>query len=258
MKTNPTCHLEKLPVDALTGEPLEPTAQPGYYPGYSTLNQQGFWDPATRAVVLKRLQKPPPIRFFSAEEARILEVVCDHILPQDDRDLAHRIPILPFIDKRLYEKRTDGYRFEDMPPDGEAHRLGLQAISQMARELFGRGFLELTWLGQEQILQLIHDGKTKGAHNIWNRLPIHRYSALLVQDCVEVYYAHPWSWDEIGYGGPAYPRAYMRLEHGEPEPWEMEECRYDWEAPSSSLSDARGVEVAPKRPEAKSDQGGAH
>ena len=48
--------------------------------------------------------------------------------PRDDRDAAHKIPIVPWIDKRLYENRHDGYRFADMPPDREAFRLGLQAI----------------------------------------------------------------------------------------------------------------------------------
>ena len=43
-----------------------------------------------------------------------------------------------------------------------------------------------------------------------------------MQDALEGYYAHPWAWDEIGFGGPAYPRAYTRLERGEPEPWEVE------------------------------------
>ena len=57
---------------------------------------------------------------------------------------------------------------------------------------------------------------------------MHRFWVLLVQDCVDAYYSHPWAWDEIGFGGPAYPRAYMRLERGEPEPWEVEEKRYDW------------------------------
>ena len=47
-------------------------------------------------------------------------------------------------------------------------------------------------------------------------------------DALEGYYAHPWAWDEIGFGGPAYPRAYTRLERGEPEPWEVEERRYEW------------------------------
>ena len=25
------------------------------------------------------------------------------------------------------------------------------------------------------------------------------------------FYSHPWAWNEIGYGGPAYPEGYMRL-----------------------------------------------
>jgi catechol 2,3-dioxygenase-like lactoylglutathione lyase family enzyme len=248
--------IDRLPLDPVTRKPLQSKAQPGYYPGYSTLDQQGFWDAATRAVVLKRVQEVPPIRFFTAEEAHLLKAVCDHILPQDDRDFAHRIPIVPFIDKRLHDNRTDGFRFEDMPPDREAHRLGIKAINQMARELFSRDFLELSWLGQEELLLLIHDANSKAAQNVWKRLPVDRYWAMLVQDCVEVYYAHPWTWDEIGYGGPAYPRAYMRLERGEPEPWEVEERRYDWEAPSSALSDPLGIDVAENSSNAQIKQGG--
>ena len=41
---------------------------------------------------------------------------------------------------------------------------------------------------------------------------LHRFWLLLVHDVCAVYYAHPWAWDEIGFGGPAYPRGYMRLE----------------------------------------------
>jgi hypothetical protein len=59
---------------------------------------------------------------------------------------------------------------------------------------------------------------------------------MLLGDCVSAYYSHPWSWDEIGYGGPAYPRGYMRLENGLPEPWEVDEVRYFWNTPADSLS----------------------
>ncbi len=68
-------------------------------------------------------------------------------------------------------------------------------------------------------------------------MPVKRFWMLLVQDCAEAYYAHPWAWDEIGFGGPAYPRAYMRLEGGLPEPWERDEKRYEWTAPADSASD---------------------
>ena len=55
----------RLPVDATTGQPLAPNAQPGYYPGFQTLSQQTFWDEATRKVVKARVEQVPPIRFFS-------------------------------------------------------------------------------------------------------------------------------------------------------------------------------------------------
>jgi len=59
----------------------------------------------------------------------------------------------------------------------------------------------------------------------------------IIQDMVDAYYAHPYAWDEFGYGGPAYPHGYMRLEGGQPEPWEVNEQRYEWKAPPSALSD---------------------
>ncbi len=228
--------------DPFTGDRLEPKPEPGYYPGYSTLDQQGFWDAATRAVVLRRLDEPPPIRFFDSDEVRVLTVVCEHVLPQDDRPAAHRIPIVPLIDERLFEHRTRGYRFENMPPHGEAYRLAIQIFQVMARELHGREFLELSWREQDELLKTIRDGKPTAALHLWQRLPVHRFWTLLIEDCVEVYYAHPWSWDEIGYGGPAYPRGYFRLERGEPEPWEVEEKRYFWQAPPDTVSDLAELE----------------
>src|SRR6185437_7552546 len=130
----------------------------------------------------------------------------------------------------------DGYRYESMPADGEAHRLGLQGIETVAQQMYERRFLDLGPLEQDTVLKTLHDGKPPAGQNIWQQMPVHRYWMLLVQDVVEVYYAHPWAWDEIVFGGPAYPRAYIRLERGEPEPWEVNERRYEWEAPEASLS----------------------
>jgi len=247
-----------LPRDPATGKPIEPIAQPGYYPGYSTLSQNEYWDAATRSVVLERVQKVPPIRFFNPEEARLLTAVCNRIVPQDDRDEGHRIPIMPFIDKRLYEGRIDGYRYEGMPTDPEAHRLGLKAIDEIAHHLYGTGFLDIATGEQERVLKTIHKGNPPAAREIWQRMPVHRYWMLLVQDCVEIYYAHPLAWDEIGYGGPAYPRAYMRLERGQPEPWEVDECRYEWIAPPGSISDTYEFIAGEGEHRGTPGQGGTH
>lgn len=224
------------PVNPHTGLPLPPRAQPGYYPGFNTLSQKDFWDEATRTLVMRRVEQTPPIRFFDAKEAYLLKAVCNRILPQDDRDEAHKIPIINGIDQRLFENRLDGYRYETMPTDREAHQLGLQGIEAIARHLFDKSFVEIGPLEQDHVLKTLHDGKPPAAQEIWNRMPVDRYWTLLVQDVVEVYYAHPWAWDEVGFGGPSYPRGYMRLERGEPEPWEMDEQRYEWEAPETSLS----------------------
>ncbi len=226
-----------LPTDPHSGQPLAPQVQPGYYPGFNTLRQQPFWDAATRTVVLKRMEQVPPIRFFSPNEARLMAAVGSRVLPQDDRDAAHTIPIVPVIDERLWRGRIDGYRFEDMPPDPEAYRLGLQAIEAIAQHLYGCTFVDLEPLEQDRVLQTIHDNEPPAGHDIWQRMSVKRFWMLLVQDVVEAYYAHPYAWDEIGFGGPAYPRGYMRLEGGRPEPWEVEEQRYEWAAPRDSLSD---------------------
>ena len=224
------------PVDPNSGEPIGPMAQPGYYPGFSTLRQQKFWDAKTREVILDRVNNVPEMRYFNAEEGCLLKAICDHILPQDDRDEAHKIPIAPQIDKRLHEDLHDGYRYEGMPPDREAFRLGLRAIEELAQHQHGNGFLDIGAREQDEILRSIHDGKPSAAQEIWQQMPIQRFWMLLVADCADAYYSHPWAWDEIGFGGPAYPRAYMRLERGEAEPWESGEKRYEWAAPATAVS----------------------
>jgi Gluconate 2-dehydrogenase subunit 3 len=219
------------------GLPLTTMNQPGYYPGYSTLAEQGFWDVKTREVVLQRVTQVPEIRFFTPGQAQLLKAISDHIIPQDDRTAARRIPIVPKIDERLYMGRHDGYRYEDMPSDCEAYRLGLDAIEECARYSHNKTFLDLSFRQQEEILRSLHDHKPAAGHATWQRMSLHHFWLMLVGDCAEAYYSHPWAWDEIGYGGPAYPRGYMRLVDGQPEPWEKNEQRYEWQAPPDALSD---------------------
>ena len=227
----------RLPVNPETKQPLPPSAQPGYYQGFSTLSQKAFWDEATRNVVMARVEQVPPIRYFSPEEARFMQAVCDRLLPQDDRDEQHKIPVVNYIDDRLYNRRIDGYRFADMPPDHKAHRLGLQAIEAIARHMFNKPFVDLGPFEQDRVLKTIHDGDPPAGEEIWQKMSIMHFWMLIMQDVLDAYYAHPYAWDEIGFGGPAYPRGYMRLEGGKPEPWEVQEQRYKWQAPASSLSD---------------------
>lgn len=225
------------PFDRITGKEIRDLSQPGYYSGFSTLEQQKSWDRTTRDVVLKRVSHAPEIRFFSAKEAELMAAIIDRLVPQDDRSPDRTIPILPAIDERLYTNSLDGFRYEDMPSDQDAYHLGLTAIEDMAKQRFASAFMALSVHRQELILKSVHDGKPDPNHPVWDQMPVHRFWALLMSDCVTAYYSHPWAWDEVGFGGPAYPRGYMRLENGLPEPWEKDESRYEWNAPSDSVSD---------------------
>jgi hypothetical protein len=37
------------------------------------------------------------------------------------------------------------------------------------------------------------------------------------------FYSHPWAWNEIGFGGPAYPRGYENIGLDKREHWEVPE-----------------------------------
>ncbi|MGB0125758.1 MAG: gluconate 2-dehydrogenase subunit 3 family protein [Silvibacterium sp.] len=228
-----------LPLDPDSGEPLLPRPQPGYYSGFSTLSQKPFWDHATRKLVIDRVETSAPIRFFTQQQADFWSIVFDHLIPQTDRTPDRRIPILPAVDKRLFLNKTNGYRFADMPHDREVYLLGIEAINEEAQHRYRGAFVSLPHLQQDIVLKTIHDGKPKAAAGIWKRMSVHRFWQQIIHDAVDAYYAHPWAWDEIGFGGPAYPRAYMRLERGEAEPWEVEEQSYAWVAPSQAVSGER-------------------
>ncbi len=240
----------------MSKQPERQWNQPGYYPGFHTLSQRKFWDQATRTVIEDRVHNIPPIRFFGPEELITMTAVANRILPQDDRTEAFRIPIVNAIDERLFENKIDGYRFENMPDDREAYRLGLRAIEEISQDRHAKPFAELDPGLQDEIMQSLHQAKPRGAAEIWKQLPVERFWHMLVGDCTAAYYSHPWAWDEIGFGGPAYPRAYTRLENGLPEPWEVDEQRYEWEAPAGSLSDT--YELLPTDVQGVAGQGGTH
>ena len=244
--------------DPETGAVLGQREQPGYYPGFSTLSQQKYWDATTRRLVIERVTKTKPIRFFTPEEARTMYAVVDRVVPQEDRTPERRIPLLPEIDARLHAGRIDGYRYADMPSDQEAYRIAAGAFEKMALELHGKRFDELGIREQEEILKSIHDAEPLAAKEEWKKMSIDRFWTLLVSDVCGTYYAHPWAWDEIGFGGPAYPRGYMRLEEGEPEPWEVDEQRYAWAAPADTLSDIEEPHGTGGEHQTTSGQGGTH
>ncbi|MFZ3238127.1 MAG: gluconate 2-dehydrogenase subunit 3 family protein [Stellaceae bacterium] len=196
------------------------------FPTYDVLEKwdSPSWNEQTRRVIGKRLNEVPERRFFSETEWDILSAVCDRLMPQPDRP-DRPVPIVPFIDEKLEKNQGNGYRFDGMPPMREAWRQGVKAIDEEARVRWGGGFRDLPANQQEAILRAIQHGDTRSP--AWQGLsPKQFFSSLLLRDVASVYYAHPAAWNEIGFGGPAAPRGYVRLGFGRRDSWEAEE-RHD-------------------------------
>ncbi len=181
------------------------------------------WDEKTRRVVRERVEQVPRYRFFSLDEAWTMEAICARILPQDDRPLAERVPLAPWIDERLYEGTGDGYRYEDMPDDRDAYRSALRGFDEAARRLHGRAFAKIEPAEQDDVLARVAAGEAPG--EAWIHLPAKRFFQELAGEIVAMYYAHPVAWAEIGFSGPSSPRGHIRLDLDRHDPWEATERR---------------------------------
>ncbi len=192
------------------------------YPGYAVLEQRGHWDRATRRVVMDRVHNVPPFRHFGPNQRAVLEALCARVIPQSDPD--RRVPIAPWIDQMASSQVQEGFRFEDMPPNDLAWEWGLEGVEETAQNLFGRPFCELDGVSQDRVLEAIRQGDAPG--QIWQKMPASRWwKTVALRQITGVYYAHPSAWEEIGFGGPAYPRGYFALNFGQPEPWEVREAK---------------------------------
>ena len=77
----------------------------------------------------------------------------------------------------------------------------------------GRRFVDLARMQRHSVLQRIDTGRAGGAH--WRGMqPKRFFRSVLLKQSVKIYYAHPFAWNEIGFGGPAAPRGYVRLGAG--------------------------------------------
>jgi Gluconate 2-dehydrogenase subunit 3 len=191
----------------------------GRYPDYDVLEAAGHWDERTRAVLFDRVEHPPPIRFFSAAEAETLTAFCDTAMAQEREP---RIPVLRYVDEKLRRGRLDGYQYADMPDDRETWRLVARGLDQAARERGEASFAAAPAdVRVAVVADFAHACLRGGA---WEQLNVARAWTVVMRDVLAAFYAHPWAWSEIGFGGPAYPRGYARLGVGQRDAWEGREA----------------------------------
>ena len=186
----------------------------GRFPSFDVLSQVSTWDVATAGVVLNRLTTPPPVRFFDPAEEAIGRALFDQLLDQRDEP---RVPVFEMVDARLAEFETDGWRYADLPEDGEAFRRSFAALDEDARNACDDDFARLGRDDQAKLVQGVQDAGSDD----WHGLHAGHIWSLWTRYACTAFYSHPWAWNEIGFGGPAYPRGYKHLGIDAREPWEV-------------------------------------
>jgi hypothetical protein len=194
------------------------------YPGYDVEAKRDTpsWNEATRQAIDKRLAVPREPRFFNGDEWTTLEAICDRVMPQpSDRP---KVPLPAYVDQKMTEDIQDGYRYAVLPPQGEAWRRGLKALDEAAQSAFGGAFHTLLTERQDEILRRVQAGALSG--EAWGDMPCRAFfEHRLIPDITHAYYATPTAWNEIGFGGPASPRGYVRMALNRRDPWEAVEAK---------------------------------
>lgn len=204
------------------------------FPGYDVLDQKDHWDAQTRRVVEERLEPARGLRFFKAQEEPACRALLSALVGAG-RDSG--IPIFEMVDSRLAGGATDGWRYDDMPPDAEAWR---RSLTELVR-------IDFASQSEGTQLALLESIRTSGR---FAGMPAARLWGLWMRYACTAFYSHPSAWSEIGFGGPAYPRGYKNMGLDRREPWEVSEV-----AAKDPVQWARSLESSRRR-EAKRRQAG--
>ncbi len=197
------------------------------YPGYDVLAKRHTpsWDATTRRVVDQRLATPRS-RASSRRRMGAADALCRRIVPQtgDGRRCRWRRCSTPSCSPTM---ATASARRHALHARGLAAGAG-GARCRSAGAHDGRGFAALTDDEQDALLRAMQQGEVEpsaGAASI--RKPS---SAAHPRRCPGALLRHPTAWNEIGFGGPASPRGYVRLDGDRRDPWEAAEANAGREA----------------------------
>jgi hypothetical protein len=171
----------------------------------------------TAEVVLARTGPPAAVKFFTGSAEPCARALLNLLTGQDEQDGEQAVPVLEMVDSRLAAGETDGWRYADMPEDGQAWRDTLAYLDEDADQRCGTPFADAPKTDQLALIQAVQDLKSAD----WHGLPAAHVWSLWTRYACTAFYAHPFGWAEIGFPGPAYPRGYKNAGAGKLEPFEV-------------------------------------
>ena len=199
------------------------------YPGYDVWERRNTvsWDDITRKVIGQRMATVSDPRFLDAVRWRALQALCACIIPQ--RSDQPQVPLAGMLDMRLHENAGDGFRHARLPPLREAWCIGLSALDRESKLRHGLPLASTEREAQNSLLKQIQHGEL--ASHFWQGMdPQLFFTQRVLPDISGAYYSHPYAWNEIGFGGPANPRGYVRMYYDRRDPWEPAEAKPGKEA----------------------------
>jgi Gluconate 2-dehydrogenase subunit 3 len=190
----------------------------GRFPGFDVPGQARHWDQATEDLIEARVRtSPQAVTFFSADERGCASALLNDLTGQDGDA---PVPVLAMVEARLAAGETDGWRYDDMPEDGQAWRDTLGYLDADARARCGTSFAEAAEAGRHALIQAVQELGPKD----WHGLPAGHVWSLWTRYACTAFYAHPAAWAEIGFPGPAYPRGYKNIGVDKLEPFEVRDA----------------------------------
>ncbi|MFC0399389.1 gluconate 2-dehydrogenase subunit 3 family protein [Paraburkholderia rhizosphaerae] len=207
------------------------------YPDYDVLEKRDSpsWDEATRAVIGDRIATRDEPAWCSPAEWRVLRALCSIIIPQADEPSGSPsasarqrppVPLAALVDRKIARGKSDGYRNARLPALQQAWRIGLAAIDDESHHRYHAAFADLEEPARVRIVHAMEHGTL--TRDAWQSMPSKLFfSQRVLHDICTTYYAHPSAWSDIGFGGPANPRGYVRMVFNRRDPWEAKEAAAD-------------------------------
>jgi gluconate 2-dehydrogenase gamma chain len=119
-------------------------------------------------------------RYFTNEEARLIDAVAEQIIPSDDWPGGKESGVTNFIDKQLIGPYK---RFRSV------YRKGIAAIQESSGKIYHKNFEELTWDDQTSFLEAMEAGKMDGP--AWSDGFDRKFFELVRDHSMQAFYGSP-------------------------------------------------------------------
>jgi gluconate 2-dehydrogenase gamma chain len=155
---------------------------------------------------------PPPCRFFSEAEARLLTAICEQVIPRDDTPGATDAGVIYYIDRQISGPLARHQR---------NYRLGLASFRKTCLQVYKTAFEELAFEQQTDALRLIEAGQAP--EELWSGLSQQAFFDLVLDHTRQGFYGSPRHGGNRDYAsyrmlGLAYPNLIGRNRHANGRP----------------------------------------